>query len=337
MQNFIKKYWKFIILGLILVIFVLFVLSGNNSQETEEKPITVQQINNTSLPGKNIASNTQINISENIDLPEKATILTIQNSLPFTPEDANKIALSLGFNELPLIDTDIIRGEVYSWTQNNHSLSIVLNTREIRFNRNLLLSPATLIGEFPKQEDITRRLNTLFSEMGISIKLNQPQQVEYYLSDHEPVITAPKDADIQEVKYGFSYDGIEILNPTNGNSFATAWFDKESQIIRLVVQDSLSSLIKGPEIPLKNIQEVANSLIQEGKIHFVEGTYMLPEIESISRISIEQIELRYFYAEGKEIQPIYLLSGQGQSTDETWNIKLILPATKPEYVTKPQD
>lgn len=335
MFGIIKKYWVFMVLAALATLlgFVWFKKSlvPPAQKQLSVKEQSLPKIEGFSLLGVNINHQTQFNFSVSSQPEEKAPLLFVVKTPPYTKEKMTEIARILGFTTEPVESEGTIEGKTLSFNQNSNFLS-VNEGNKIDYGRDLILSPLPREGGFLKKEEALVKIKGLLQRLGINKDLSSSQESFLLLDGPVPIETKTEDAAVQEITADLSVGGKEIIDFEGEGFFVKAWFDKTGETAKLQIRDVVSSVSLGQEYPLKTLPEIKQAVQKTGKIFFVEGASGPPDSGQLGSILISSIELKYFLAAGgKTAHPVFLLEGIKQEAGGSRKLSIFLPAIKDIY------
>lgn len=335
MVGLIKKYWVFMVLAAVATLlgFVWFKKSSAPpvQKQLPLKEQSLPKIEGFSLLGVSVNPQTQFGFSVSSQPEESTPLLSVVKNPPYTKEKMTEIASVLDFTTEPIESGGTIEGRTLSWNQNSNFLS-VNEGNKIDYGRDLILSSLPQEGRFLTKEEALNQISGLLQRLGINRDLSSSQERFLLLDGPVPIETTTEDASIQEIISGQFVDGREIIDFEGEGFFVKVWFDREEEIAKLQIRDTLLSASQGQEYPLKTLSEIKQSLPRIGKVFFVEGVDGPPDPGRFQSILISSIRLKYFLGtDRKTAHPVFLFEGTGQEAGGSRKLSIFLPAIKDIY------
>jgi len=334
---FLKKYWLFLILSLIIGSLIGIYLINKNQGQKVKSLLSIPSQKIESYPVK---AHFNINLlEENIkNIDHELDVYEISN-IPFSNEEALKIANIFNLNNQPKVYTDQRTNNIfYEWLTEDKFLTINLSNRTINFE---LITP-------------NLEKNNQLSDLNVFETLSQNLLKENQLYPQEPINLDLKNKNYlkinktlyQETNSLIEANGViikyqyQISNKKIVGAEISLVFNSNKELIKFNYQPP-PKLIKFISLyPLKNKTEIIKELENIKAINFFDipnyyATYS--EIKNLNKIDLNKIEIVYIKNELSQgyLQPFFLISGEGVLNDgRTAEVGLYLPAIKDEYLLK---
>ncbi|MBI3290113.1 hypothetical protein HYZ78_01825 [Candidatus Microgenomates bacterium] len=339
MINFFKNHWLLILLATLAAFLLgLWTLRPFLGERIDE---SLPKLNKPEFEG--VSLNPQTRIIFGPQTPQKVlSVLNMESKPPLTASQITHIAQPLGFFDDPLVEDDIISGTIYIWNNEGYSLSISPLANRIDYSLDFISNPPAGTGNFPSPQVAKENLLGFLEKLGISFPGIEFIQKERYLavSGYELNEVSPVRASILELNLTPTLGETAIVTNSPDEYIIVADFNRSGNILSFQINNSFGAIKTGQEYHLKNLEDIKNSIHQEGKILQAEIERHGKTIEDvyITSIQLSQGSLAYFLPKAGEIfQPIYILQGTAFATGvQQFPVTIYLPAIKSEYFTIPE-
>jgi len=240
---------------------------------------------------------------------------------------------ALGFGGLPQRLADNGEESLYLWSKEGETLVIDEGASSLSYRVDLHADPNTLTGSF---------LPTFEQAVGIVEQTLQELEIASNLLEYDPTKnkalragvslvqeTTLAEAELLEVRFSARIGDYPLyLESGPGLDPAIAWVGKEGKLLRLDYHSLGAVGEKIGDYPLKNKEEVLQSLDRgEGVV----VSTSLEGGEEMVATAITKVELGYLLPspDTAVLQPVFVLSGKAQTVEgKTGNVVLYLKAAR---------
>lgn len=331
---FLKKYWIFIVLSLIIGFLIGTYIINRNKNQKKEQILAVPSQKVDSYPVK-IPFNINL-LEENID--NKLDVYEISNT-PFSNEEALKLANIFNINSQQKVYTDQRTNNIfYEWLTENKFLTINLSNKNINFQITTpKLEKNTKLDDLNTFETLSQNFlkdNQIYPQNPINLAIKNKSYIKIDETLYKKTDSLI-DANGALIEYQYQINNKKIIGAE-----ISLVFNSNKDLIKFNYQ-SIFKIIKPLSLyPLKNKAEILKEIKDYKSINFFNilnyyATYS--EIENLNKINLNKIEIVYIKNELSQsyLQPFFLISGQGILNDgRTAEAGLYLPAIKDEYLLK---
>lgn len=310
MSKFKKIILIVTVILLVLVIVFLFV---------SPKPKNISNLEGH-LPTPNIPQyingkyqiESQLKASD-FNFPSSLPILTLRPHIPYTINDAKKIANSLGFSNEPTVINDVFDGQTFYWNTSDYSLVIYSKSRKTVYAN---LQNTVSVNSLDKQQAIDLATNFLVQK-GFFAK----DQIKFSFFK---VLPEDRSYEIDFTYSLINYPVITIIPDTSPINIVVSNVGK----VRTVNVSNLGDLSKSSDYNLKNFQQVVSSLSSAKVVRLDNGEITLQELTDspIQKIVVSKAELGYLFNAPADpnISPVYILSGQATLIQGNRQVEVVL-------------
>ncbi len=322
-MTFLKRYWLFLLLAGVAAFLAFLWFQGQQSKDFSPTPQPATRVNFPPLEGQKILASTPVTIEIGFESRDV-------NFYKITPkgisqEQALTIAKSLGFTKEPIETRDAKTGIQYIWNQSPKFLFITLNPVDILFGVDPVVLAPTQGGEFLPQETAAASLQSLLTELDLA-----PPGAKFRISFEKL-----DDENLSTVGFSQILENGGVVLGSDPKLFSIkAAFEKSGQLYRFSYQNSFSLGDKLGTYPSKDLEEIKQSLVSEGRIVFLEKTEDIPSIlpKSIKVTGIENGSL-FLKHDPTTLYPILILAGEAATPNGNIPIYVYIPAPKSTYLS----
>lgn len=334
---FFKKYWIFIFLATIAMVFSLSYLKNKTSVLEKKLLLSTPKIESYKTPAVINYSPIENKLG---DLEKESEVFQISPVI-YSNQEVVEIAQKFEFKNPPLVSYDQQNnGNVYSWDDEEKSLEINLGLDEIIYHSEF---SSSLLGNlnglsFDEAEKIAYEffsMNNFLPPEGISLKR---KVISYIKITENGIKEVNSESEANFIKIGFSYylNEKEIIGP-----FISLTINGDKQVTNFNYQASFKQVNFLDKYPLKTAEEIKQKLktINAISYFYLTDSYGPTEEQAlnITNIYFNNISLVYYkniYTQSY-LQPIFFISGQATlNNGRTAEVGLYLPAIKEEYLLK---
>ncbi len=334
-KNFLKKYWLFIILSLIVGLLIgLYLINKNQDQKKLDLLIIPQQEVDsypikTSLKITDLENNIK-NINQQLEIYEVS-------EPPFSNDQAIKIAQSFNLLEAPKVYNDQRTNNIfYEWLNEEKFLTINLSNKNITFE---LIKPNLEGKSQPLDLDNLEtnalnflKTNQLLPPDSISLIPNKKGYLEINKTLYQEIDSAAQ-ANGAIIQFQYQINSKSLVG-----SEITFIFNSNQELIKFNYQSTFTRITTFDFYPLKDKAEILAKVKNYKDINYFNipsyyTTYS--ESENLTSVNLKTIEIIYLKNELRQnyLQPFFFIKGEGTLNDgRKAEVGLYLPAIKDEYL-----
>ena len=325
MMGFVKKNWFLFLITASAVLLLFLWIQGRSRERKEDLP-DLPVISYPKLPGQSVLTSTQVTFVSTVLPTQMAVYKTSPRAM--TPLQAKVLAKTFGFPEEPSnISQDATFGDYYLWLSGSQSLSIRLSPLDISLGQDPSLASPPTEGDLPSEQtgiDFVKNVLTL-NDLDVS-------GVDFAF---EKTVSVFNDS-LLEVSADPTFDKIKIVDTNPKTPLVSAYLGKDGKIYGLIYRSGFTTPVMQVPYPLKNLEEIKNAFVVEGKMLSLGEASETPLLLVPSQISIELIELGLLYSPENPtaLLPVYTLDGKARTEAGEVPVYIYIPAVKSRYVNK---
>jgi hypothetical protein len=346
-SGFLKKYWLFILLPILITILAGFYF---NRPKTEQKsvvklpPLTKPEINSQASIIPEISQ-----LEKNFPVfNQEAEVYQVKDN-SFSDQEAINISKKFGFQENPKATRDNINGSIYRWSNETSNLSVYLRNGEINYGLNLLKNPQLIEGEPPSLEEAELNFRSFLKENGlfdsekVSLELKKANFAKINKGYFEETTVNDQGKKLAYLEFVYKINNFEVqgIGPIQIN----VYLGPKSKIVNLNFMKTFNQIADFNSYPLKSKEEILQILKNKPQITFLrnpnseleEEVLLEYALQQIKELTFDKIELVYFKGDSQQsfLQPVYLISGDAYLPDVGHlNAGFYLPAVQDQYLLK---
>ncbi len=244
--------------------------------------------------------------------------------------------VGVGFTSTPTIQEGLLKGQTLIWSEDNQSLTITPQNRQIDFFSNHV----QFTNQRPNALQANQAASNFAKKLGISEQIStQILQSQTTSNSHEFEYIPQTTQNTIQVALNFTLNELNIVETQPNLSTNKVFVNNDYKITSATITLPPKKITSLGNYPLKNLPQIKNAISTQAFVSQIltDPKLPTPSIDELSNINISQIELAYYQPEQSDtyLHPIFILKGSTQTSPNAHSdITLYLPALSDQALQK---